>query len=166
MIARTGNNWGLWCIAGLFSLLLFGGIPSSSIGAESVGDKVEATAETAKQAVTDAGNTASKKIEELWARISEARLKNRTRDEIVAWMIMGVLVGGLMNRVTGLKPITSFSLGLLGAFVGGIVAHVTALDFGWGPVLIRYEDLVMSLVGGALLMVLGKLLLSRKKKSP
>jgi len=166
MIARTGNNWDRWCIAGVFSLLLFGGIPSSSVRAESVGEKVEATAETAKEAVSDAGKTASKKIEELWARISEARLKNRTRDEIVAWVIMGVLVGGLMNRVTGLKPITSFSLGLLGAFVGGIVAHVTALDFGLGPVLIRYEDLVMALVGAAVLMVLGKLLLSRKKKSP
>lgn len=165
MIARTGNYWGRWCIAGLFSLLLLGGIPSSSVGAESVGEKIEVTAETAKQTVTDAGKTASKKIEELWARVDEARLKNRTRDEIVAWMIMGLLVGGLMNRVTGLKPITAFSLGLLGAFVGGIVAHVTALDFGWGPVLIRYEDLVMSLVGGALLMVIGKLLLSRKKKS-
>jgi hypothetical protein len=165
MIARTGNKWGRWCIAGLFSLLLFGGIPLAPARAESVGEKVEATAETAKQAVSDAGKTASHKIEELWARVDEARLKNRTPDEIVAWVIMGLLVGGLMNRVTGLKPVISFSLGLLGAFIGGIVAHVTALNFGWGPVLIRYEDLLMSLVGGAVIVVLGKILLSRKKKS-
>jgi len=165
MIAKTGNIWGRWCVAGLFSLLLLGGMQPGSARAESVGEKVDKTAETAKQAVADAGKTASNKIEDLWARVDEARLKNRTPDEIVAWVIMGLLVGGLMNRITGLRPVVSFSLGLLGAFIGGIVAHVTQLNFGWGPVLIRYEDLLMSLVGGAVLMVLGKLILSRKKKS-
>ena len=165
MIAKTVRIWGRWCITGLFGLLLFGGIPSSSARAESVGEKVVATTETAKQAVADAGKSASKKIEELWERIDEARLKNRTRDEIVAWVIMGLLIGGLLNRATGMKSVISFSLGLLGAFIGGIVAHVTALNFGWGPVLIRYEDLLMSFVGGAVIVVLGKILLSRKKKS-
>jgi uncharacterized membrane protein YeaQ/YmgE (transglycosylase-associated protein family) len=150
---------------GLFSLLLVGANQLHSARAESVGEKVEATTETAKQAVTDAGKSASKKIEDLWARIDEARLKNRTRDEIVGWIIMGVLIGGLLNRAGGMKPVTSFSLGLIGAFIGGIIAHVTALDFGLGPVLIRYEDLVMSIVGAVILVVLGKFLLSRKKKS-
>ncbi len=165
MIANTGNNWGRWCVAGLFSLMLLGGMQPGSARAESVSEKVDKTAETAKQAVTDAGKTASNKIEDLWARVGEARLKNRTPDEIVAWVIMGLLVGGLMNRITGLRPVVSFSLGLLGAFIGGIVAHVTRLNFDWGPVLIRYEDLLMSLVGGAVLMVLGKLILSRKQES-
>jgi uncharacterized membrane protein YeaQ/YmgE (transglycosylase-associated protein family) len=136
-----------------------------SARAESVSEQVDKTAETAKQAVADAEKTASNKLEDLWARVDEARLKNRTPDEIVAWVIMGLLVGGLMNRITGLRPVISFSLGLLGAFIGGIVVHVTQLNFGWGPVLIRYEDLLVSFVGGAVLMVLGKLLLSRKKKS-
>jgi hypothetical protein len=165
MIARTGNNWGRWCVAGLLSLLILAGLQPGSARAESVSEKVDKTAETAKQAVADAEKTASNKIEDLWTRVDEARLKNRTPDEIVAWVIMGLLVGGLLNRTTGLRPAIAFSLGLLGAFIGGIVAHVTALNFGWGPVLIRYEDLLMSFAGGAVLMVLGKLLLSRKKKS-
>jgi uncharacterized membrane protein YeaQ/YmgE (transglycosylase-associated protein family) len=133
--------------------------------AESVGQKVESATESAKQAVTDAGKSATSTIEELWRSISEARLKNRTGDEIVAWIIMGLLVGGLLNRVTGLKTFTAFGLGLVGAFIGGVVAHVTKLNFGLGPVMIRYEDLLLSFVGGLLLLLVGKILMRGKKKS-
>jgi len=157
---------GRWGIPSLVSLLLLLAIQPGSVKAESVGEKVDATAESAKQAVADAGKSASKSIESLWERVDAARLKNRTRDEIVAWVIMGLLVGGLLNRATGAKALTAFSLGLVGALIGGIVAHVTAMDFGLGPVLIRYEDLLLSFVGGAVLLVLGRLLLGRKKKSP
>ena len=165
MIVKTGNFLGRWCIASLLSLLLLAAIQSSSGRAESVSEKVAATTETAKEAVTDAGKTASNKIEELWTRVDAARLKNRTRDEIVGWVIMGLLIGGLLNRAGGIKPVAAFGLGLIGALIGGIIAHVTALDFGLGPVLIRYEDLVMSVIGAVVLVTLGKFLLSRKKSS-
>jgi uncharacterized membrane protein YeaQ/YmgE (transglycosylase-associated protein family) len=87
-------------------------------------------------------------IEILWKRIDERRLKNRTPDELVAWVLMGLLVGGLLYRVTRLGQVLTILLGLAGAFLGGIVANVFQLDFGMGPVLIRYEDLICSLVGG------------------
>jgi uncharacterized membrane protein YeaQ/YmgE (transglycosylase-associated protein family) len=101
--------------------------------------------------------------------IVAARLKNRTPDDIVAWVIMGVLVGavaGMMTslRSTGLGKVGRLLLGLAGAFLGGIVLRVSKLDFGWGPVLIRYEELAFSLVGAIVLLVLAKFIRSRSTK--
>ena len=58
---------------------------------------------------------------------------------------------------------TQNQTGLVGAFVGGILANVLQLDFGLGPVLIRYEDLICSLVGGFVLLYVWGLL---KRGSP
>ena len=92
------------------------------------------------------------KIEVLWQRIDERRLKNRTPDELVAWALMGLLVGGMLYRFGRGGQVTSVLLGLVGAFLGGIVAHVGQLNFGLGPVLITYEDLICSLAGGLLIL--------------
>ena len=120
-------------------------------------------------AVDQAGRSALDQAEHLWQRIDAARLKNQTRDEIVAWAIMGVLVAAVAGMMTSLKPtglgkLGRLLLGLGGAFIGGIVVRVTKLDFGWGPVLIRYEELFVSLLGAVLLVLLGKFLRSRSKK--
>jgi uncharacterized membrane protein YeaQ/YmgE (transglycosylase-associated protein family) len=104
------------------------------------------------ETIHDKGQEAVSKAEALWQRIDERRLKNRTPDEIVAWVIMGLLVSGLLYRLGGRGQIASILLGLIGAFIGGIVAHVAQLDFGLGPILITYEDLICSLVGGLLIL--------------
>jgi uncharacterized membrane protein YeaQ/YmgE (transglycosylase-associated protein family) len=57
-------------------------------------------------------------------------------------------------------------LGLAGAFVGGLVVHLANLDFGWGPVLIRYEELLFALLGAIVLVVLAKLLRRSSTKAP
>lgn len=144
-------------------LLLFAVLQPVPAGAESAGDKVKSATDSATQAVSDAGKSAASAIEDFWTRLDQARLKNRTPDEIVAWIIMGLLVGGLLNRAVGMKPVTGFALGLLGAFLGGVIAHVTKINFGLGPVLIRYEDLLLSLAGGVVLVIAGKIFMARKK---
>lgn len=131
----------------------------------------EAVQET-KVAAESAGKSAAQGAKELWQRIDEARLSNRTPDEIVAWVIMGMLVGAVAGMMTGLKPtglgkVGRLLLGLVGAFLGGMVVHVGRFDFGWGPVLIRYEELLFSLLGAVVLVVLAKVIFSRaKKKTP
>ncbi len=117
-----------------------------------VAGKVEARAGEASQAIHETGQAALNNIEVLWQRIDERRLKNRTPDELVAWVIMGLLVGGLLYRVGGRGQLSSILLGLVGSFLGGIVAHVAQLNFGLGPVLITYEDLLCTLVGGLLIL--------------
>jgi uncharacterized membrane protein YeaQ/YmgE (transglycosylase-associated protein family) len=113
---------------------------------------VGATATEVTQSIQDTGKSAVSGIETLWKRIDERRLKNRTFDELVAWALMGLLVGGALHRFTKLSQTSAVFLGLAGAFVGGIIANVLQLDLGLGPVLIRYEDLLCSLAGGFLLL--------------
>jgi uncharacterized membrane protein YeaQ/YmgE (transglycosylase-associated protein family) len=135
-------------------------------------DKTKEVVQETKVAAEDAGRSAAESARELWRRIDESRLKNRTPDEIVAWVIMGVLVGAVAGMLTGLKPAGLGKMGrlfggLVGAFLGGMVVHVGRFDFGWGPVLIRYEELLFSLLGAVVLVVLAKVLFSRvKKKTP
>jgi uncharacterized membrane protein YeaQ/YmgE (transglycosylase-associated protein family) len=173
-----------WLAAGL-ALSLFGSVltvaafgaeeTSLSDRAKAVGTETQAavadTVEEAKEAVRDAGRSAEKTLENLWRSIDEQRLKNRTPDQIVAWAIMGVLVGAVAGmatslKTTGLGKAGRILLGLAGAFIGGIVVHAARIDFGWGPVLIRYEDLLFSLVGALALVVIGRFLRSRSKKQP
>jgi uncharacterized membrane protein YeaQ/YmgE (transglycosylase-associated protein family) len=132
--------------------------------AQSVGEKVSAAASETKEKIQDAGKTAANKLEQLWQRIDEQRLKNRTPDEMVAWLIMGLLVGSILGRATGLRSWTAFAFGLIGAFLGGILVHLTQFNLGLGPVLIRYEDLLFSLAGGVLLLLVARRFMSQKPK--
>jgi uncharacterized membrane protein YeaQ/YmgE (transglycosylase-associated protein family) len=129
-------------------------------------------AEVVQEPSTAAGKAETAAAEEaktLWQHIDAARLKNRTPDEIVAWVIMGVLVGAVAGMLSRLKPsgmgaLGRLVLGLVGAFLGGIAVQVFKVDFGWGPVLIRYEELFFSLLGGMAILLVWKLLGSRMKK--
>jgi uncharacterized membrane protein YeaQ/YmgE (transglycosylase-associated protein family) len=114
--------------------------------------QVGAAATQATQAIQDTGQAALNNVELLWQRIDEKRLKNRTPDELVAWALMGLLVGGLIFRLTKMGQGSTVLLGLAGAFLGGIVANVFQLNLGLGPVLIRYEDLICSFIGGFVLL--------------
>lgn len=132
---------------------------------------VEGAAKDVKESVQDASRAVGKSFEDLWRRVDEGRLKNRTRDEIVAWIIMGTLVGavaGLLTSLksTGLGKLGRLLLGLAGAFIGGMIVHLGRIDFGLGPVLIRYEELLFSLVGAIVLIVVARLFRSGAKKKP
>lgn len=148
----------------LLCLAAFAGIALSPTFGQTIEAKAGAAVSEARETIQDAGKAATSKLDELWRKIDEARLKNRTPDQIVAWLIMGLLVGGTLARTTDLRSWRPFVFGLIGAFLGGIVAHVTELDLGLGPVMVRYEDLLLSLVGGVLVLLLARRFISRKKK--
>ena len=160
----------------VLALLLFilGGLPLPPLAGEATGaaEKAKEVVRDTTAAVEKTGTSAVEAAKEMWQRVDEARLRNRTRDELVAWVMMGMLVGAVAGMMTSLKPtglgkIGRLALGLVGAFLGGIVVHVAKFDFGWGPVLIRYEELFFSLAGAILILAAGRILSSRmKKKSP
>jgi uncharacterized membrane protein YeaQ/YmgE (transglycosylase-associated protein family) len=152
------------CAAIVIALLYL----ASASRAADVAERVSSAADSAKASIEETGSAAADKIGQIWKRIDERRLVNRTPDEIVAWVIMGVLVGavaGLFSimRTSAIQRFWALGLGLIGAFIGGIVAHVAQLDFGLGPVMIRYEDLLLSLVGGLLLIVVVRFIAARRK---
>jgi len=131
----------------------WGGVASSLAQTNaSTAQRVGTAATEATQAIQDTGQAALNNVELLWQRIDEKRLKNRTPDELVAWALMGLLVGGLIYRLTKMGQGATILLGLVGAFLGGIVANVLQFSLGLGPVLIRYEDLICSFVGGFALL--------------
>ena len=140
------------------------------VQAQGVGERVSTTVRDTEQTLRDAGQSAADQVEQLWLRLDERRLKNRTRDEIVAWLIMGCLVGsltvtlGLFKSTTGGR-LLAFALGLIGAFIGGIIVHLGRIDFGMGPVLIRYEDLGFALAGAVVLLLVPWFFTRRRAKS-
>ena len=116
----------------------------------------------ATEEVKEAGKTAIVEAETVWHRIDSQRLKNRSPDEIVAWIIVGLMVGGVAGMIgsmrrEGFGPVVNMILGLVGAFLGGILVALFNMDFGWGPVLIRYEELVMALAGAVLVVIVVRL---------
>jgi uncharacterized membrane protein YeaQ/YmgE (transglycosylase-associated protein family) len=132
---------------------------------------VNEVVQNSKEAVQDAGRTAADSFENLWRRVDESRLKYRSRDEIVAWILMGVLVGSVAGMMTSLKSsgwgkVGRLILGLGGALIGGMVVNAAQINFGWGPVLIRYEELLFSMLGAILLIFLWRLLRVITKKKP
>jgi len=130
--------------------------------AQTATEKVAAAADEAKQKVQEASQATTSKLDQIWRTIDENRLKNRTPDQIVAWIIMGLLVGGILSRITNFHWIAAVAFGLIGAFVGGIAAKVTGLDLGMGPVLIRYEDLLLAFLGASVLLLAARWFTSRK----
>ncbi|SRR5260221_8809421 len=134
-----------------------------------IGQKAQEVAQATSNAVEKAEAAAAGTAKDLWQRIDAARIKNRTPDQIVSWVITGALVGAIAGMMTSLKPtglgrLGRLGLGLVGAFIGGIVVQVQNIDFGWGPVLIRYEELLFSLLGAIVIVLLPKIIGWRLKK--
>jgi len=153
------------------ALSLLWGWPGTAVLAaeKSITDSVEQAAKDAQKSVEDAGKTAADKIDQLWQTIEGQRIKNRTPDEIVAWVIMGILVGGLAGTfsaygTSGVGRFVNLIFGLIGAFIGGVLASLTHLDLGWGPVLIRYEELLLSFVGAAVIVLFARWMRNRSGK--
>jgi uncharacterized membrane protein YeaQ/YmgE (transglycosylase-associated protein family) len=151
------------CFAVLFCL--------ARLGAEQpgIGEKAKEAAREASASVEKAASSAADQARNFWERIDASRLKNRTPDEVAAWIIIGSLVGAVAGALTKLKTsglglVGRLVLGLAGAFLGGVIVNVGRFDFGWGPVLIRYEELLFALVGAIVLVAAGKLFRSRARK--
>ena len=167
---KTKSILGRLTVCGFFCLYLnFAVVPATLWAADGVVDQTKATVEEMTHAVKDAGRSAADSFKSLWSRVDESRLTNRTRDEIVAWVIMGMLVGAVAGIFTSLNTSVAgrfgrLMLGLAGAFVGGTVVHVARLDFGWGPVLVRYEELLFSVVGAVFLIIVARLIRSSATK--
>lgn len=121
--------------------------------AGTLGTNAAGATNAAKQFIQEQGQAAVEQVQTLWQRIDEKRLKNRTPDEIVAMVICGALVGGLLYRFGKRGQVMSIVLGLIGAFIGGIIANIAQINLGLGPILITYEELLFSLLGGVVLIV-------------
>src|SRR5687767_6753238 len=97
---KTKSTLGRLTLCGLFCLYLSLIVVPATVRADGVTDQTKATVAEMTDAAKDAGHSAAESFKTFWSRVD---LTNRTRDEIVAWVIMGVLVGAVAGMFTGLK---------------------------------------------------------------
>jgi len=129
-------------------------------------ERSKAVAGDAKEVVVDASASVANGAESAWKTIEGTGL---SRHEVVAWMIVGALVGAIAGmltsmRSTGMGRFGRLFLGLLGALIGGVAVRVGNLDLGWSPVTIRYEDILFAFAGAVLLVLLARIAKSSTQK--
>lgn len=111
-------------------------------------------------------------LETLRKNFEENRLVNRPRDELVAWVIMGIFAGAIAGIVTRLKcsllgAIGKILLGLTGAYLGGMLIRMSSNRPDWGAILLPCDELIFSLGGAVVLILLGRAIgLISKKRQP
>lgn len=158
-----GKYWSIFRM-GLVALFLVSLMPLKVAAETKPIDKTKQAVEGAsRESVEAAGN--------FFQRLNENGMQNWTRDEIVAWLIMALLVGSAAGmftsmKATGLGKLGQFLLGLAGALVGCMLVRVGSIDYGWGKAVISYEGLVYSF-GAALLFIVADRVIrrvTRKKK--
>lgn len=89
--------------------------------------------------------------------------------KLIVWLILGALTGYVVGPILarkkeGLGLWKNIGVGLAGALVGGIVFRVFKIDLGLGQIAITAEDLVASILG-AFLFVLILWILKKAKKT-
>lgn len=138
----------------------------------SLAQDTTSTTQKSKEAVSQSTKAVSDGVSTLQTKISDNSPLNRTRDENVAFVLMGVLVAsvaGMFSKVgcTVLGIAGRLALGLGGAFIGGMVVRVAEIDFEWGTVTMGYEELLFSLLGAVAIVAVSRGIQyqMRKKKS-
>lgn len=91
--------------------------------------------------------------------------------EIVNWIVVGVIAGGLVGALlTGKREgygwFRNLGMGLIGGLVGGFLfIKVIKLDYGMSKVNISLQDLVAAILGTLIVLLLFKLFGKKKAKT-
>jgi len=72
--------------------------------------------------------------------------------ELLAWLITGLLIGSLVGtlatrREVGFGFAGNLGLGLVGAFLGGLICDKLGLELGLGELVLSYDNLLAAAVG-------------------
>jgi uncharacterized membrane protein YeaQ/YmgE (transglycosylase-associated protein family) len=82
----------------------------------------------------------------------------------IGWIIVGAIAGAVARQVTGARDqpfINDLILGLIGAFIGGIVASILGFSKPDGGVSLVIVNLLIAIVGAVILIALGRMLRGR-----
>ena len=139
----------------LFVTGLFGPALSTSLSAE------QSLAEKTSETVKDATRATSDSVESLMNKIDANGLSDRSPEELGGLVIIALLVGSMIGVLPKLKSLgmgrlAKFLLGLAGAVVGSLAVRTLDISFDWGLAIISYEELLFSVIGAIVLVVLGR----------
>jgi uncharacterized membrane protein YeaQ/YmgE (transglycosylase-associated protein family) len=79
----------------------------------------------------------------------------------IGWIVVGIIAGALARQLTGSRDANFLSdmiLGLIGAFVGGLLASLLGFYKPEGGLELVLVNLVISTIGAAILIVVGRAL--------
>ena len=82
----------------------------------------------------------------------------------VGWIIVGAIAGAVARQITGAKDqpfINDLILGLIGAFIGGIIASILGFSKPEGGISLVVVNLVIAIIGAAVLIFLGRMIRGR-----
>jgi uncharacterized membrane protein YeaQ/YmgE (transglycosylase-associated protein family) len=151
-------------IAGLALITATISLPVAVAAAEE-----ESQIQQAANAVEEASEQTVSAVEGFMQNLNDSRLRNQSRDEIIAWILIGVMVGSVAGMMTSLKSTRAgkagrLLLGLAGAFVGGMIVRMAGIDYGWGAVVLGYEEVLYSLAAAVVFVIAGRLIRAAMKK--
>lgn len=83
----------------------------------------------------------------------------------IGWIIVGAVAGAVARQVMGAgdKPlINDIILGLVGAFVGGLVASLLNFNRPDGGIAAVLVSLVIAIIGAIVIIFIGRLIMGRR----
>jgi uncharacterized membrane protein YeaQ/YmgE (transglycosylase-associated protein family) len=85
--------------------------------------------------------------------------------QIITWLVVGVLAGGLAGSLVRRKLYFTEILlaGLLGAVVGGIVISVLGIHLPKDAVSIRWSDLITAFIGAAIVIGFAEMIVGTRR---
>ncbi len=84
-------------------------------------------------------------------------VRSITADEIAAWLLTGLLAGAIAAAIftrtpRGFGVVGNLVIGLVGAFIAGLVTEFVHLEFDWGDIVIGFDELLFALIGSIIVL--------------
>ena len=79
----------------------------------------------------------------------------------IGWIVVGIIAGALARQLTGSRDANFLSdmiLGLIGAFVGGLLASLLGFYKPEGGLELVLVNLVIAIIGAIILIIIGRAL--------
>jgi uncharacterized membrane protein YeaQ/YmgE (transglycosylase-associated protein family) len=83
----------------------------------------------------------------------------------IGWIIVGAIAGAVARQITKASDqplINDLILGLIGAFIGGLVASILGFSKPDGGITLVIVNLVIAIVGAVIIIGLGRMLRGRR----
>lgn len=78
-------------------------------------------------------------------------------EQIVVWVVIGILAGSLAAmfiKSTRKGMFSNLIVGLIGALLGGFLFDLLNINLGLGNITVAFEDLIAAIVGSIIFLIL------------
>jgi uncharacterized membrane protein YeaQ/YmgE (transglycosylase-associated protein family) len=92
-----------------------------------------------------------------------------TLSQIIVWIIVGALAGSLTGMIVkrskeGFGKYMNFGIGLVGAFIGGLLFELFNINLGLGSISVSFEDILAAIIGSLLFLIIIWIIQTQREK--